>query len=409
MEAKQLNFPSNFLWGTGISAHQVEGNNHNQWTVWEKSAKRIEELKNQGKNPSEYISGQACDHYHLYKQDFDLAQKLNNNALRFSLEWSRIEPEPGKFNQKEIEHYKKVLLALRERNLEPFVTLWHWTNPIWFEKMGGWLNKKSPEYYTHYVEKVIQELGHLAKFWLTINEPLMYSSLSYFEGLFPPQKRNSPLVIKVIRNLIQAHQKAYQIIHQKKDKQVGLAKSIFYFEAFQNRLINRLLKKIADYFWNEYFLNQVKNHLDFIGLNYYTCSRIKFNWLSLRSTFISYTLQEISDRGWEIYPSGIYDVLQDLKKYRKPIYITENGLADAQDKKRAKFIIDHLKMVHRAIQAGVDVRGYFHWSLIDNFEWEVGFWPRFGLAEVNYQTMKRIPRPSAQVYAKICQENKLIL
>lgn len=168
----KLEFPKNFYWGSATSAHQVEGNNHNDWTEWElKNAKRLVEkarqspptggwpdyILNKYPNPLQeenYISGRACDHYNRFREDFDIAKSLGHNAHRFSIEWSRIEPEEGKFNEKEIEHYRQVISALKERGIEPFVSLWHWTNPIWFAKRGGWLNKNSPKYFERYSNKI---------------------------------------------------------------------------------------------------------------------------------------------------------------------------------------------------------------------------------------------------------------
>lgn len=406
MESNQLKFPSGFLWGTAISAHQVEGGNFNDWTEWEKSAKRIQALKKAGQNPQDYISGQACDHYHRFEEDFDLAKNLNNNALRFSIEWSRLEPEPGKFNQKEIEHYRKVLLALRERDLEPFVTLWHWTNPWWLAAKGGWANKNVIDYFGRYTKIIVKELGDLINFWVTLNEPLIHLGAGYIIGYFPPQKRNIFLAWPVFENLVKAHQRAYQIIHIHQSKaKVGVANLINYFEpAHPWSPLEKLMAGLAHYFWNHRFLQKTKNYLDYIGLDYYQHDRIVFY-----PPFRKNLNEKVSDMGWEIYPEGIYHILKYLKSFHLPIYILENGLADREDKQRADYILDHLKWVHRAIQEGVDVRGYFHWSLIDNFEWAFGFWPRFGLYQVDYQTMERIPRPSAQIYAKICQENSIPL
>jgi len=398
----EVKFPKNFLWGAATSAHQVEGGNINDWTEWEKkNAKRLAEKAQkyyqpwQQKKfpeilePKNYISGRACDHYHLYKQDLDLAKSLGHNAHRFSIEWSRIEPKEGKINQKEIEHYRQVLLTLRERGLEPFVTLYHWTLPNWLAEKGGWLNPKAPYYFDRFVKIVSENLFDEVKFWITINEPVMFAFNGYLKGKWPPQKKSIFKYLKVLNNLTKAHKLAYQSLHLiDLDCQVGVSKNDIYFEGIP----------LADYFWDDYFRNKIKKEQDFIGLNYYFHSRLGGN-----------KNESVSDLNWEIYSEGIYHVLKDLKKYNKPIYITENGLADAQDKKRAKFIKDHLYWIHKAIKEDVDIRGYFYWSLLDNFEWNKGFWPRFGLIGVDYKTLKRIPRPSAYQYAKICRENALKL
>jgi beta-glucosidase len=404
----KLEFPKGFLWGSATSAHQVEGGNYNDWSVWEEE--NAERLAKEAKNywqpwqqrktclpagrfpemfdPGNYISGRACGHYNRFREDFDIAKSLGHNAHRFSIEWSRIEPEEGKFNEKEIRHYKEVIKVLCERGLEPFVTLWHWTNPVWFAKKGGWLNKDAPEYFERYVNKTSRSLKDVnVNFWITLNEPNVFASNSFLKGIWPPQKKSIFKYFKVLKTLAAAHKKSYKIIKEAKhETQVGIAKNNIYFEHIP----------FSDYFWNKYFLNKIKDFQDFIGLNYYFHSRLFGN-----------KNESITDLGWEIYPQGIYHVLKDLKKYNLPIYITENGLADARDEKRAKFIKDHLYWIHKAIQDGVDVRGYLYWSLLDNFEWDKGFWPRFGLVEADYRTMERKIRKSAFEYAKICSHNIL--
>ncbi len=424
LENQKLIFPARFYWGSSTSAHQVEGNNHNDWTEWEKeNAERLAkeakkkfgylqnwpEIKEQAQNPQNYISGRACDHYNRYKEDFDIAKSLGHNAHRFSIEWSRIEQEEGKFNEKEIEHYRQVIKALRERGLEPFVTLWHWPVPLWLKNKGGVKSKKFPLYFSNYAKKIVFELRNDVNFWITLNEPEIYASLSYLTGVWPPQRKNLFSYLRVIKNLIKAHKQIYKIIKKiQLDAQVGIAKNNVYFEAYQNKLINRLLKKIIDWWWNFYFLNRIKKYHDFIGLNHYFYNLIK------NFKFNQNENREVSDLGWEIYPEGIYFVLKDLRKYSKPIYIMENGLADAKDENREWFIKESLKNIHRAIQESVDVRGYFYWSLFDNFEWDKGFWPRFGLVEIDYsakggsasggKTMKRKIRKSALEYAKIIKK-----
>ncbi|NCQ02713.1 glycoside hydrolase family 1 protein [Candidatus Wolfebacteria bacterium] len=411
-----LKFPKGFYWGSATSAHQVEGNNVNDWSEWEK--KNAERLAKEAKekwqpwqqekfpemfNPENYISGRACDHYHLYEQDFDIAKKLGHNAHRFSIEWSRIEPEQGKFNEKEIEHYRKVIITLKGLEIEPFVTIWHWPIPIWLRDKGGWENKKITDYFERYAEKISNALGENVKFWITLNEPEIYASNSYFAGVWPPQKKNLFAYLRVLNNLIKAHRKAYGVIKKaNSNSKIGIAKNNIYFEAYQNKLVNRVLKKFIDWWWNFYFLNRIRNHQDFIGLNHYFHNRINYGFNKNEN-------KKISDIGWELYPEAIYYVLKDLKRFNKPIYITENGLADGGDKKRSWFILESLKNIGKAINEGVNVRGYLHWSLMDNFEWDKGFWPRFGLVEVNYKTLERKIRPSALQYAKICKTNELIL
>ena len=395
---KILKFPEGFLWGTATSAYQVEGGIENcDWA-------------------SEFPAGRACNHYNLYEKDFDLIKSLNQNAYRFSIEWSRIEPKEGEFNEKEIEHYRKVLMALKERKIKVMLTLHHFTTPLWLAEIGGWENSEVSFYFLRFAKRIFSEYFDFVDFWITINEPMVYASKSYLEGAWPPKKKSFLSFLKVIKNQILTHKKVFEEFHKpphqkfggggkiKKDVKVGIAKNNFYFEPFNsNSLLDKFNTWLNRYFWNEFFLNRIKNYLDFIGLNYYMHQRIKFPGQIKNENKV------LSDIGWEIYPEGIYHCLKELKKYQKPIYITENGLADAKDKLRKDFLKEHLFWVQKAIQEGIDVRGYFHWSLIDNFEWEKSFEPRFGLIEIDYKTLERKPRPSAFYYTKICKENSLKL
>ncbi len=403
MAEKFLKFPDDFFWGAANSAYQSEGGNFNSdWWHWEKSQKRFEQLKKAGLNPDDFVSGAASDHYNRFEEDFDLAKKLNHNAHRFSIEWARIEPKEGQFDMKELNHYKNVLAGLKSRNLEPFVTLSHFTLPQWLAKQGSWLNKKSVQYFSRYSEFIVKNLSEYVNFWLTINEPEIYAIKSYLTGDWPPQKKSLFQAIKAICNLCRAHCGAYKIIKKiNPNAQVGFTKNNTYFSA-QNWLIDNTLVKLVKWFWNDLILVMNKNYLDFIGLNYYFHARFE-NGFKISGG------QTKNDLGWEIYPEGIYHILRDLKKYKKPIYITENGLADSQDQKRAQFIKNHLKYIWQAIQEGIDVRGYFYWSLIDNFEWSNGFDPRFGLIYIDYKTQKRLPRKSAFDYAKIIKDQGFIL
>lgn len=420
----KLKFPENFYWGTATSAHQVEGDNHNDWSEWEhlNSARLVAEaVKRHVNTPTRipdfilndypsplqeenYISGKACDHYNRFREDFDIAKSLNHNAHRFSIEWSRIEPKEGKFNEREIEHYREVIRNLRERGLEPFVSLWHWTIPLWVRDFGGPESKKFVYYFTRFSRFVVSELKDEVKFWMTLNEPTSVIANSYFLGIWPPQKKNIFPALRVFKNLANAHKASYKAIRKiSPNSQVGFGNILLYVEPYGKNPLDKSAAYFRDFWSNKYFLKLVGNTYDFLALQYYFHFKIKFPQKTKNDN------QEMSDLGWEIYPEGIYHLLKRLKKYKKPIFITENGLADAQDIQRGKFIKEHLKWIHKAIEEGTDVRGYFYWSLLDNFEWDKGFWPRFGLVEVDYETLKRKIRPSAFEYAKICKENALEL
>ncbi|MBI2670158.1 MAG: glycoside hydrolase family 1 protein [Candidatus Yanofskybacteria bacterium] len=381
----KLRFPDKFFWGSATSSYQVEGGiEYNDWA----------QAAREGKMPA---AGKAADHYNRYEEDFDIAKSLNQNAHRFSIEWARIEPEEGRFDEDAIEHYRKVLQALRGKGLEPFVTLWHFTLPIWFAKMGGFENKKAPFYFARYCEYVVSRLGERAQFLITINEPMIYAGQSYMKGIWPPFRKNIFKFIKVVNNLIMSHNIVYgKIKLSDPNILIGIAKNNMDFDSSRFNFAGRLIQIFLRLFWNHYFLKKISRQQDFIGLNFYFHKHFGYK-----------IYEKKSDMGWAIYPPAIHHVLMELKKYRKPIYIAENGIADAVDSKRAKFIKDHLYWVHRAIHDGIDVRGYFYWSLLDNFEWDKGFEPRFGLVEMNYETMERGIRSSAYEYKKICETNML--
>ncbi len=430
-------FPEGFKWGAATSAHQIEGDNHNDWSEWEKSERRIESLRFKGLNPNDYISGKACDSYNRYEEDFDIAKSLGHNIHRFSIEWSRIEPEEGKFDFDAMKHYIGLVKALRERGIEPMVTLWHFTNPIWFSKLGGFMNNKSSTYFTRYAKYVVDNLKNEVGLWITFNEATsIYSGFAYLIGVWPPQHKNILEWRRVNKNIIKAHVNTYKEIKKmyqyfpvvnsletrtsdemqvrgqfprsmSHNVWIGFAENNAYV-VIGTSLIKRLVGEICNYYRNLHFYSKAFPHYDFIGLNYYNVDRKVFK------NFDVLPKQEMAqEMDWEMYPEGIYKCLLELKKYKKPIFITENGIADKTDQKRTRFIKDHLYWVWRAIQDGIDVRGYLYWSLLDNFEWAHGFGPRFGLVEVDYKTLptggERKIRQSAYEYKKICETNTLEL
>lgn len=410
-------FPEGFLWGAATSSHQVEGGTTNDWSEWEKAnADRLareaaskfgclpgwtEKFGKEASRPENYISGIAVDHYHHYEADFDIAKSLGHSAYRFSIEWSRTEPEEGKWDTQEIAHYQDVIRALRARNIEPFVTLWHWTLPLWLTEKGGVLAPQFPEYFARYAEKIAQALGNDVRFWITLNEPDVVTGHAYIKAQWPPQEKSLLKYLRANLALINTHKKTYNTIKKNfPNAHIGIAKHQLSFELSRNTLTNQLLKKGAHYFWNRWFLNRIKHHQDFIGLNHY--GRCIIN-----NGFYKNPNKHLTDFGWEFYPESIYQALIELKPYSKPVYITENGLADQDDTMRTEFLTRALTSVHRAIEDGANVRGYLYWSLLDNFEWDKGFWPRFGLVDIDRKTLERKVRPSARFYAEICKENAI--
>lgn len=398
-------FPHTFLWGAATSAHQVEGNNiFNDWWEWEKNGG--------GKGPS----GLACRSYDLYSQDFYLAQELHHNAHRISVEWSRIEPAEGEFSSQAIEHYRKVVESLKERGLEPIVTLHHFTNPLWFAQKGGWLNKKAPEYFARFSEKIVDALADKVCFWVTINEPMVYVYHSYILGLWPPQLKSISKAGRVTDNLVAAHVEAYRLIHEiYKNKQlpgpmVSIAKNVQAFAACRPTLLNKFGVYIRNKYYNLDFIERIRRHkaIDYIGINYYSRSLVDISGFSYDELFVGGCKHDHSTLpkntlGWDIYPQGLYDILMMYKKYDLPQMVLENGICTLDDDQRWDYIREHLLKLGQAMHDGANVLGYIHWSLIDNFEWDKGFVPRFGLIEVDYNTYKRTVRDSARKLAQVCK------
>ncbi|MEK9168151.1 MAG: family 1 glycosylhydrolase, partial [Patescibacteria group bacterium] len=290
--------------------------------------------------------------------------------------------------------------ALRARGIEPFVTLWHWTFPLWVAGIGGFESKTTGKYFERYAKKMATVLPEV-KFWITLNEPEVYASHTYLKGNWTPQKRNYFVYRKVIRNMVAAHITAYTAIKSvDKEANICIAKHNLYFEAYKGRFLNRMLKKAVDIWWNDWFLKKISRHQDLITVNNYHHNRVSYGFNKNEN-------EKLSDMAWELYPESLALVARELAKYKLPIYVTEHGLADADDSRREWFIKESLRYLYKAIEDGAQVRGYLHWSLLDNFEWDKGFWPRFGLVEVDFKTQKRTIRPSAYEYAKICRENAL--
>jgi len=386
-----MEFPKDFIWGTATSAHQTEGNNTNSdWWKWEVEKDGHRDL------PLE-SSGQACDSYNRYSEDFELCKQLNTNAVRLSIEWARIEPRRGMYDTKALEHYKKVLKTAKEKGLKTFVTFHHFTNPTWLAETGGWLNFKTPGLFAKFAKKSAETLGEYCDTIATINEPQVYASMSYLVGTWPPQKKSLLWALIVQINMIRAHNAAYKKIKEVCNKPVGIVKNISWYEYSSFTVLDKVIAKTLYYFNSHSFLKRIRKNLDFIGLNYYFTNRV----VKLR---IRNPDNPVNDLGWWINYDGLYKVLMSLKKYDLPIFITENGLADSHDRQRTDFIKKMLTQVHAALSHGVKIKGYFYWSLLDNYEWHHGFWPRFGLIEVDRENgLKRIPRKSFYDYAEICK------
>jgi beta-glucosidase len=427
MTKKRLAFPHEFLWGTGSAAHQVEGSNtNNDWWHFEQRPKAIWHNDR---------SGLACDWWRNAERDFDLMAEMGHSTHRLSVEWSRIESEEGVFNAEAIARYREMLTGLRKRGIEPMVTLFHFSSPLWLARQGGWRNPTAIGHFRRYVRHTVEQLGDLVNLWCTINEPNVYAALAYLLGEHAPGEQSLLLYVRVLSHLLQAHGAAYRVIHGLDGSaQVGLAKNVQIFEPLDpGDRPSVWLTGLLDRFFNQLTLKAVDDgrlrpplshgltvhgplvdSLDFWGLNYYYRQRTSLrpqngNRLALLQPTPG---AEVSDYGrhgtyGEVYPAGIYYVLKRVAALGKPIYITENGLPDADDDQRPRFLLTHLARVQQAIAEGADVRGYYHWSFTDNFEWAEGWALRFGLVALDQETQVRTPRPSAQLYSQIIQENAI--
>ncbi len=420
-------FPDGFLWGAATSSHQVEGSNvNNDWWDWEQLP---------GKIARGDRSGDACDQYNRYRQDFAMARDLGHNAHRLSIEWSRIEPAEGRFDRGAIEHYRDVLGTLKSLGMATMVTLHHFTNPRWLAAKGGWARPGVVGLFERYSRHVAEQLGDLVDLWVTINEPMVYATHGFLFGLWPPEKRSIVLAFRVARHLAKAHGRAYHAIHEVLGARsgapmVGIAKNMMLFDPKDpGRWLDRLVARKLDHIFNRSFLDAITTGVmafpmvsreadpviaktrDFIGVNYYSRSLAAFSPRKPQMLFMDVSAKEDAEKnslGWEVYPEGIYRILMSVKGYGLPVYITENGIATTDDRQRQRFIVAHLREVARAIaDGGVDVRGYFHWSLMDNFEWKEGLTPRFGMVGIDYKTQERTIRPSARLFSEIIRTGSL--
>ena len=421
LRADSLRFGADFLWGASTSAYQVEGNTPNcNWAKFERTV--------DPRGRSHIAHGERCgradDFWNRYREDIQRARALHLNAFRFSVEWSKVEPEEGVFVDSVLEHYADVVRELRANGIEPFVTLHHFTDPLWFDQRGGFERDDAPDLFARFADTVARRLGFGVRLWGTINEPNVYAVEGYYRGTFPPGVHDPSCALVVIRNLLRTHTECYRVIKsQYPDAQVGLLVSIFLMDppqwwniadvvlarylnrAFSGSIINYLTTGMLDFslpgMGSERFDSGEPGAFDFVGLNYY--SRLKFHLDLLREDKLVQVQTvppgELTDKGWEVYPEGLYRALRMISsRTQKPIYITENGIADDSDLKRASFIEDHVLVANRAIRDGMNVKGYFYWSLMDNFEWVDGFDVRFGLYAVDYATEQRTLRKGSLRY-----------
>ena len=404
-------FPPGFLWANATAAHQVEGNNTNSdWWAFEQRKGRIA----QGD-----VSGIAIDHYNRYREDFALLRKQRNNSHRLSIEWSRVEPSRGEFDARQLRHYRDVLGELREQGMAPMLTLHHFSNPLWFAAKGGWASPGAPEAFLPFVRRVVDELGDLVTLWCTINEPNIYATQGWIFGAWPPGRRNDVGGLwRVLGNLRLAHEAAYQAIKERlPEAPVGIAHNKFWLVPARpgnalDRVAAQTGRRMIDY-WplgGRRMQRTVAATSDFIGLNHYSGRLVRFDPLHPGSQFarqLNPPGYPVSDFGDAINPAWMREAVLELKQFGKPIYVTESGIATEDDEFRQRFLKDILAEVGTAIEEGADVRGFYHWTSMDNFEWAHGYRMKFGLIAVDHKTLERTPKPSSSLYARIAQANAL--
>jgi beta-glucosidase len=416
-----LTFPPDFLWGVSTSAYQFEGGEPpNQWSEWER----------QGRIRSGDSHGLACDWWKSMEADLDRCRELGLTSMRISVEWARIEPEQGRWDRAAIERYVEILSAIRKRGMRPFVTLHHFTHPLWFEKQGAFLQQNSPELFATFAEFCVQHLGSVCNDWLTFNEPNVYAVFGYIFGEFPPAHPHSVRDCAVVlAHMHRAHALAYDRIHRAQEKAtVGLTVNWIDFKPATNSPSDRLLTFSYDAVFNRSTLQllnsgslqfpfgalapdvpEAVDKADFIGLNIYNRLHVRSGWgqdfLSTGGIFTPSHVPQ-GDPGvllpyGEACPEAVIPAVKEYARLGKPIYIFENGVPDRSDRIRPWVLVQSIHHVAKLLYSGYDLRGYFHWSLIDNFEWNEGWKLRFGLYELDPVTQVRTARPSAALYKQI--------
>jgi beta-glucosidase len=410
-----LQFPPGFLWGTATSPTQVEGHIENEWT-----------------NFTAQDGGHcriACDNYHRYPEDIEWMSKLGTNAYRFGIEWSRLQAAPfAPLNQNELARYVDLLDQLRAKNITPMVVLHHFSNPPWINAAGGWTNVATIPAFVDFVRQLVAALKDRVYLWNTFNEPDTYACVAYLLGGFPPQRKwKLGQFRKVISHMARAHIEASRVIQREgifagRKPEVGIAKNWTFFHAYKRfSPWDRTTALACHYTFNKFVLDAFlgggrRRASTFIGLNYY--GRVRFHHFRAMIPASGTPVKTLKDFGFvcddmvERYPAGLEKILPYLqRKFHLPVYITEHGSASADESFRERDLKQNLAALHRSIQSGVDVRGFFYWSLLDNFEWQFGYTKKFGLLAVDF-TDEKLPRtmkPLAKIYFNICHENAVAI
>ncbi len=420
MPSASFHFPRGFLWGTATASHQVEGNNtNNTWWKWEQEGH------------TKAKSGLAADWWGgRWKEDFDRAAEAGQNAHRLSVEWSRIQPAPDRWDEDALERYRAMLRGLRERGMTALVTLHHFSDPLWFMELGGWENPEAPALFEKFVGKTVEALKEYCTLWCTINEPNVYALIGYAEGSFPPGKHSLRLAARVEANMLRGHARGYHAIHAiQPECRVGFAhhhrpmvarypwflpdvlERNIHFNAINMAFPSGIATGVMRTPIGSARVPEAKGTMDYFGLNYYSQDTVAFDLRRPRELFGHRYYPKGSDLavgGMNAnIPKGFGRAIEWAKSFGLPILITENGIEDAQDTLRPRYLVSHVHQMWRAVNFNQPVKGYFWWTLVDNFEWERAWSQRFGLWELDIETQARHKRPSADLYAEICKENGL--
>ena len=422
MAQTTVHFPRGFLCGTATAAYQVEGSNtNNNWYRWEQDGR----IKDQ--------AGLACDWWGgRWKEDMDRAAETGQNAHRFSVEWSRIQPAPDRWDEDALEHYRMMARGMVERGIMPMVTLHHFSDPLWVYDLCGWEKQELVPIFEKYTRKVVEALKEYVTCWVTINEPNLYALNGYVTGDFPGCTKGIGAALRVLANMLKGHAAAYRAIHAiQPEARVGyalhyrpmvaanawspldvLARNILYNGvnmAFPSALSTGVMKSPM----GRVRIPEVKGLQDYLGINYYAMDTVKFDITNGQELFARRYYPADSDLSATKFvantPNGFFDSLKWATNLypNLPLLVTENGVEDPDDKMRPRYIAQHVHQMWRAVNFNWAVKGYFHWTLVDNFEWDRGWTQSFGLWSLNRETQARTRRPSADLYAEICKENGL--
>ncbi|MFX1516712.1 MAG: glycoside hydrolase family 1 protein [Promethearchaeota archaeon] len=411
-------FPEGFLLGTATSAYQIEGHNfNNDWYKFEQ-------------NPNNITNGEkagiATDHWNRFNEDFDLMENMNVNSYRMSIEWSRIYPEEDKIDRDAIKHYENMLKNLKKRRIKIILNLHHFTIPLWFSEKGGFENRENVRNFEEYTDTIAQEFSDYVDIWCTFNEPMVLAVNGFLIKEFPPKKSSLSLTLKVGKNLLRTHASAYNIIKENNpSSMVGFVKHTPLFQPLTSQWGDRLRTRYANHMYIQTVFNSIKrgrtlfslfktqnlkNSMDYIGINYYSrmlVSKKAFPQVYHGAPPNADPQYLCSGLGWQPYPSGLYEILHKMSKNfpDKPIFVAENGIGTDNDEWRQYNLVAHLLEVIRALNDGINIMGYHYWSLTDNWEWNHGYGPRFGLIHINYETLERTMKDTGHLFAEICKNN----